>query len=544
MGKRKNHKNVKKVNRQNTNGNTAVEKASEKQSDSSTATETKAAETAGNIDNKNVTENGVNIAEKSAAETVVKEAEKSSSKTVVKRTKKTAEQAVSEPGVKAVAENPAADNAVVTENAVAAEAVSEKSVPVIEYNKETRTDDPASGVRQVSNDGDDDEEDDEPAYNRRNVNRIKKAILITALLMIVIPMCLSIFLFVKVNKLEKELKECRDELSEKTTETESIEEDKEKLSEDEIKDNIEYQISMYADAKNNLLQSSEDFEFVTVDDNTEDSSVLIDDSTAVQNEDTSESQDEDSADDSQTAQTEDADKQQSADGDDSDISNIAEENKDDQVPLNGKKVYLTFDDGPSGYTDEILDILDEKGVKATFFVVAKESDYYPEYQRIVDEGHSIGIHSYSHIYDVVYKNLDYFKSDVESMHNLIYNVTGYDAWLYRFPGGSSNKVSGVNIQDCMKYLDDNGYVYFDWNAQNGDAVDYYVSPEQLNNNVMSFVRGNSGDTVVLMHDLGSHHNTVEALPDLIDTLKAEGYELLPITKDTKPVRHVQYEGDK
>ena len=130
------------------------------------------------------------------------------------------------------------------------------------------------------------------------------------------------------------------------------------------------------------------------------------------------------------------------------------------------------------------------------------------------------------------------------MHDLIYNVTGYDAWLYRFPGGSSNKVSGVNIQDCMKYLDENGYVYFDWNAQNGDAVSYYISPDQLNYNVMGFVRNNPGDTVVLMHDLGSHHNTVEALPYLIDTLKAEGYEILPITRDTTPVRHVQYEGDK
>ena len=130
------------------------------------------------------------------------------------------------------------------------------------------------------------------------------------------------------------------------------------------------------------------------------------------------------------------------------------------------------------------------------------------------------------------------------MHDLIYNVTGYDAWLYRFPGGSSNKVSGVNIQDCMKYLDENGYVYFDWNAQNGDAVSYYISPDQLNYNVMGFVRSNPGDTVVLMHDLGSHHNTVEALPYLIDTLKAEGYEILPITRDTTPVRHVQYEGDK
>ena len=397
-------------------------------------------------------------------------------------------------------------------------------------------------------------------YNRRNVNRIKRAILITAALLIIIPTCLSIILFIKVNKLQKDLDECREELFKKETVTESEHRSEEEETSEEVMDNLDYQTSMYANARNDLLQSSEDSGFITseyVGENSSEAMTVLD-AEAEKEAEAGDAQDgdktgvgdaraagnNDAAEDGQSVDetSDDTDTSNADASDDQNDADEADNTEDDEeaVPLNGKKVYLTFDDGPSAYTDEILDILEEKGVKATFFVVGKEEEYYPAYQRIVEDGHSIGIHSYSHVYDSVYASLDSFKYDVESMHDLIYNVTGYDAWLYRFPGGSSNKTSGVDIQDCMKYLEDNGYVYFDWNAQNGDAVDYYVSPDQLNYNVMSFVRNNSGDSVVLMHDLGGHHNTMEALPDLIDTLKAEGYELLPITENTVPVRHVQY----
>lgn len=412
-------------------------------------------------------------------------------------------------------------------------------------------------------------------YNRRNVNRIKRMILVMAVLLILIPTCLSIILFVRVSRLEKELSECKRQLSESHPKTEASSEtgnvliplEEEAISE-EIKEEIDYQISIYSDAKNNLLLSSEErTESVNTSEDA-DAEVQAGSSDGADVTESDGSKNEDDQDVSDLNEQE-AAAEQTGSSDDigtventgssdgagtventglSDDAGTAEqtgsETVTEEVPLNGKKVYLTFDDGPSAYTDEILDILKDKNVKATFFVVGKEEEMYPEYKRIVDEGHSIGIHSYSHVYDVVYKSVDSFKNDVEKMHDLIYDVTGYDAWLYRFPGGSSNSVSDINIQDCMRYLDDNGYVYFDWNAQNGDAVSYYISPEQLNSNVMSFVRYNSGDTVVLMHDLGSHHNTVEALPVLIDTLKSEGYEILPITKDTAPVRHVQYEGDK
>lgn len=209
--------------------------------------------------------------------------------------------------------------------------------------------------------------------------------------------------------------------------------------------------------------------------------------------------------------------------------------------FNGKKVYLTFDDGPSIYTEEILQVLREKGVKATFFVVyTDDEELWDEYSRIVEEGHTLGVHSYTHIYDKVYKDLDSFKNDVTMIHDFLYEQTGVDSTYYRFPGGSSNTVSNVSMQILMKYICDEGYTYYDWNSLSGDAVDAYLSPEQLNDNIMGYVRSNSGDSMVLMHDLKNNHATVEALPALIDTLIEEGYRICPIDENTEPVQHIKY----
>lgn len=220
-----------------------------------------------------------------------------------------------------------------------------------------------------------------------------------------------------------------------------------------------------------------------------------------------------------------------------DAAEMQAEAEEDDVEYNGKTVYLTFDDGPSIYTDQILDILKEKNVKATFFLVAKDYTYSEEMNRIVNEGHTIAMHSSSHDYSVIYKNLSSFKRDVKSVHDIIYDVTGVDAWAYRFPGGSSNTVSQVPIDDCVKYLDSQGYVYFDWNALNDDATSVYYTPEELNQIVMTYVNNNPGDSMVLLHDLETHESTVKALPDLIDQLKEEGYRIQPITKDTPTFQH-------
>lgn len=231
--------------------------------------------------------------------------------------------------------------------------------------------------------------------------------------------------------------------------------------------------------------------------------------------------------------------------DDAEATTEAASDVPEQTYYNGQKVYLTFDDGPSTYTGELLDVLKENNVKATFFVVYNDdTEAQQYYKRIVDEGHSIGMHSYSHVYDQVYASQESFEEDVTKIHDYIQEQTGVDTHLYRFPGGSSNQVSKVDIQDLIGYLHDEGIVYYDWNSLSGDAVDASLTPSELNDNILGYVHANAGDSVILMHDLQNNHATIEALPALIQTLKDEGYEICPIDDSTKPVQHVEYKGDK
>jgi peptidoglycan/xylan/chitin deacetylase (PgdA/CDA1 family) len=217
---------------------------------------------------------------------------------------------------------------------------------------------------------------------------------------------------------------------------------------------------------------------------------------------------------------------------------------DNTTVSNGKTVYLTFDDGPSEHTDKLLDVLAEYDVKATFFVVCNpDESLWPMYKRIVEEGHTLAMHSYSHVYSEVYASEESFIQDVTSLHDFLYEETGVDCKLYRFPGGSSNTVSNVAIQTLIAYLNEEDITYFDWNALSGDAVDPSLSAGELNANIMEYVRANSGDSVVLMHDIDACENTLEALPELIETLQSEGYTIRAIDSNTEPVQHVSYQGE-
>ena len=201
-----------------------------------------------------------------------------------------------------------------------------------------------------------------------------------------------------------------------------------------------------------------------------------------------------------------------------------------------KRAYLTFDDGPSDQTGEILDILKEYDVKATFFVIGRNERYYPMYKRIVEEGHTLAIHSYSHEYSTIYASYDNFVNDVEELRKLLYDVTGVDCRYYRFPGGSSNRVTQVPVNDLIDYLDSAGLTYFDWNALNNDAVIAGQTPDQLVKNILKDAL-NYDDTIILMHDLDCCHETVESLPSLIEQLEEHGYEILPIDDDTPHIQH-------
>ena len=204
------------------------------------------------------------------------------------------------------------------------------------------------------------------------------------------------------------------------------------------------------------------------------------------------------------------------------------------------KVYLTFDDGPSVNTDKILDILDQYGVKATFFVVGKDG-YNDQYRRIVEDGHTLGMHSYSHVYRDIYQSVDAYRQDLEKLHAYLYELTGVDSRIVRLPGGSSNTICKSGIQDILAYLEQEGITYYDWNVSSGDAASGYVSAQQIADNVLNHVKQHN-TSIVLMHDASSKNTTVEALPIIIEKiLESEDTVLLPITEDTVPIQHVQAE---
>lgn len=204
------------------------------------------------------------------------------------------------------------------------------------------------------------------------------------------------------------------------------------------------------------------------------------------------------------------------------------------------KVYLTFDDGPSIYTNDILDILDSYNVKATFFVVGKEGTNAEEaLQRIVDEGHTLGMHSYSHKYKELYESMDSFTQDFARIRDYIYQATGEESVCYRFPGGSSNTISEIDMHDFIDYLDSQGVEYYDWNVSSGDGGSMKLSTDTLLENCTKDI--DTRDTsIILLHDSAEKPTTVEALPDIIENILARpDTVILPITENTRPIHHIE-----
>lgn len=205
----------------------------------------------------------------------------------------------------------------------------------------------------------------------------------------------------------------------------------------------------------------------------------------------------------------------------------------------GKEVFLTFDDGPSSYTNDILDILNKYHVKATFFVIGKTDEQSKRlYKRIVEEGNSIGMHSYSHDYKQLYKSLKTFESDYRRIRKLIYDTTGLNTDIYRFPGGSGNQVSDTDMSVFIRYLNKEHVVYYDWNVASGDATGVSYTPKQLCENALEGIAGHTR-SIVLMHDTDAKLNTVKSLDELLSTLTQSGAKLLTLNGTVNPIQQVK-----
>lgn len=197
-----------------------------------------------------------------------------------------------------------------------------------------------------------------------------------------------------------------------------------------------------------------------------------------------------------------------------------------------KTMYLTFDDGPSGEnTNAILDILKERNIKATFFVVGENVEKHPEIaRRIVEEGHTIGIHCYRHDYNMLYASPDAYMEDFEKAYRIVYETTGVEVKLFRFPGGSRNDYNKKVYKEIIRRMTEAGFIYFDWNASLEDAVTR-GEPEALIENAASSTLGRK-KIVMLGHD--TVHATAVCLGDLIDCFPE--YRMEPLTPEVAPIQ--------
>lgn len=209
-----------------------------------------------------------------------------------------------------------------------------------------------------------------------------------------------------------------------------------------------------------------------------------------------------------------------------------------------KIIYLTFDDGPSVYTGMLLDILKKYDAKATFFVTNQKTSYgYDEYiKRAYDEGHAIGLHTNSHIYSYIYASVDNYFADLYAIQDKVKRITGYESYIVRFPGGSSNTISknydgGAHIMSVLTpELEKRGFRYFDWNVLSGDAGGT-TNSVRIASNVIKALK-NEKSYMILQHDTKKY--SIKAVESIIQFGLEHGYVFRAIDDDAPVVHHNVY----
>lgn len=207
--------------------------------------------------------------------------------------------------------------------------------------------------------------------------------------------------------------------------------------------------------------------------------------------------------------------------------------KSTAIVPSGTTIYLTFDDGPGPYTKKLLDILKKYDVKVTFFVTAQSWDA-SIVKRAYNEGHAIGLHTYSHSYSKVYASVDAYFDDLNKIDNLVYDAIRIHSKLVRFPGGSSNTVSKITpgiMTTLASMLEEKGYKYFDWNVGSSDTSN--ISSEKIANNIINSLSGRNA-YIVLQHDIKSR--SVDAVEKVIKYGLEHGYEFKALD-ETSPTAH-------
>ena len=199
-----------------------------------------------------------------------------------------------------------------------------------------------------------------------------------------------------------------------------------------------------------------------------------------------------------------------------------------QTVLEERTIYLTFDDGPSINTERILDILAKRGATATFFVTAQEYDR--EYlarliNRIIDEGHSLGLHSLTHNFSEIYASPEAYLRDIDELRGLIEEISGYRPSIVRFPGGSHTiNATRETIAAIQSELARRGYIWYDWDICTGDSGAHPRPAEAIARSIIDNVLEQGGGIIVLCHDNRNPVTTPDAIGIAIDTLMPQGFK--------------------
>ncbi|WP_283715559.1 polysaccharide deacetylase family protein [Clostridium perfringens] len=210
----------------------------------------------------------------------------------------------------------------------------------------------------------------------------------------------------------------------------------------------------------------------------------------------------------------------------------------------GKYVFLTFDDGPSNSTEKILNILKDKDVHGTFFVLGSSIEKDSKRQEYLKEelksGNAIANHSYSHDFKKLYPGnklkIDSFMDEFNKTNDIMQSILGgeFDCKVLRMPGGYGTRkyYKDPSLKEFDDTLQENGIINVDWNALDGDAEGKPYSTEEMLNYVKKTSKGKN-HVVILMHDAAGKEKTVEILPQIIDYYKNEGYEFKVIKNTSK-----------
>ena len=203
-----------------------------------------------------------------------------------------------------------------------------------------------------------------------------------------------------------------------------------------------------------------------------------------------------------------------------------------------KTVYLTFDDGPSHNTSKVLEVLNRYNIKATFFVIGTNPQYYHLIKEAHQQGHTIGLHSYSHNYSNVYASKESYFNDLNQIGEVVKNQIGYVPKYIRFPGGSSNTISANYTKGIMSDLSQavhlKGYEYYDWNVGSGDADGNNVPFQKI---IKNATNSNANQIMILFHDTDAKNTTIEALPAIIEYYRVRGYQFKAINENSYVSHH-------